>query len=135
MAAGLLRKMLETDGTTAMSTIEVDSAGTSPAEGSAPAQVVEVMRGYGIDLTMHRPKGLSQGLVGWADLILTMCATHKAHILACFPQARGKTFKLTEFVGKQGDIPDPIGGGKLVHEQCARELDKLVQVVADKLVL
>lgn len=132
IAAGLLRRALQRDGPTAP-TIEVDSAGVSPAEVNVPAEAIEIMQGYGVDLASHHPKALSPELVEWADLILAMSQDHSRTILRRFADAEGKTFTLTEFVGHQGDIPDPFGYGKFTYESCAIALDKLVQLAVIRL--
>ena len=132
MAAGLLHRALQSAGNTTPA-IEVDSAGVSPYGGNAPAEAVEIMQGYGVDLTSHHAKGLSPELVQWADLILAMSEDHRRTIVGRFADAKGKTHTFTEFVGHRGDIPDPFGCGKLTYESCARALDRLVQLAVIKL--
>ncbi len=132
MAAALMRQTLLTSGKTTAAAVEIDSAGVSAWEGDgASEEAIEVMRGYGIDLTTHRSKGLSNRLIQWADLILTMMASYKADVVYEFPEAQSKTHLLTEFVGMTGDVEDPMYTGD--YEGCARQLDELVHLVLAKL--
>jgi arsenate reductase len=71
------------------------SAGTTPAERVHP-EVVEVMRELGIDLSERVPRGLTDELARWADVVVTMgCGD------AC-PYIPG-----TRYV--DWDLPDPKG--------------------------
>ena len=71
------------------------SAGTTPAERVHP-EVVEVMRELGIDVSDRVPRGLTDELARWADLVVTMgCGD------AC-PVLPGK-----EYV--DWNLPDPAG--------------------------
>jgi len=51
----------------------------------------------GIDLSNHRAKQLTKKMVEDADLILTMTASQKRHLLEMFPMSAGKVFVLKEF--------------------------------------
>jgi arsenate reductase len=71
------------------------SAGTSPAEHVHP-EVVEVMRGLGLDLSARRPAQLTDDLARQADVVVTMgCGD------AC-PYLPGKRYL-------DWDLPDPKG--------------------------
>jgi arsenate reductase len=50
---------------------EARSAGTRPAEHVHPV-VIDAMREVGIDMSQHRPQALTDGLVKWADVVVTM---------------------------------------------------------------
>jgi arsenate reductase len=74
---------------------EAESAGTEPAE-SVHAEVVEVMREVGVDVSGRTPQKLSDELADWADVIVTMgCGD------AC-PYIPGKRYV-------DWDLPDPKG--------------------------
>jgi arsenate reductase len=64
MAEGLARAM-------GGDRVEARSAGTSPGDKVAP-KAVEVMRELGIDISHHRPKALTEGMLAWADRSFTM---------------------------------------------------------------
>jgi protein-tyrosine phosphatase len=69
---------------------------------------------------------MSDALVDWADLILTMTSTHKQHIETNFINARGKGHLLTEYAGEQGDIFDPVYSGIEAYRECATQLEGLL---------
>ena len=47
--------------------------------------------------------------------------------------SRQKTFTLKEFVGEQGDVPDPFGGDEAEYDACAAEIERLCEKAADKI--
>lgn len=51
--------------------IEVESAGTSPAESLNPV-VIEAMREIGYDMSAHHPKPMTSEMVNSADQVITM---------------------------------------------------------------
>lgn len=71
----------------------------------------------------------------WADLILTMTASHKHSLCEAFPEAEGKTFTLKEYVSPHGsmDVSDPFGGDLSVYEQTFLELQQLLSQLEKKL--
>jgi protein-tyrosine-phosphatase len=113
--------------------IEADSAGTDPAFDNATAEAVEAMRGYGLDLSAHRSKPVSDRLVEWADLILVMEPWQQMHVASMFPAAKGKTHLLTEYAGGRGIVADPYGSGIEVYAESAALLHSLLLKVADRL--
>lgn len=93
MAEALLKRILSSD------SIEVKSAGLSAIDGmEASRWAQEVMRERGIDISSHRAKSLSERDVLEADLILTMSLSQKRELVERFPQAKGKTFLLSELI-------------------------------------
>lgn len=72
-----------------------DSAGSTPGEHLHP-ETIEVMQELGIDLSGRSPKGLTDELAQWADVMVTMgCGD------AC-PFIPGKAYL-------DWDLPDPKG--------------------------
>lgn len=94
MAEALLRKK-------AKEKLIVKSAGVYASFGSpAASQTIEVLSERGIEMK-HISQPLTDELVGWADLILSMTAGHKQAIFQTYPQALDKTFTLKEFVNEE----------------------------------
>lgn len=111
--------------------IRIESAGLFAADGErASDNAVESLKKYGVDLSYHRSKQVSEELINQSDLILTMTASHK---MALEPIAGYKTFTLGEYVGAAGDIRDPYGGNLETYEETAAELYELLNKLADKL--
>lgn len=83
---------------------EVSSAGVAVDEGAeaSPGAVAALTR-KGLSLGGHRAQSLSQALVEWADLILTMTRRHKEIVTSKFPMVRVKTFALKEFARSEAD--------------------------------
>ncbi len=78
--------------------VQVMSAGLAALPGEpASSGACEAMRRDGIDLSNHRAKQLTKKMVEEADLILTMTASQKRHLLEIYPMSAGKVFVLKEF--------------------------------------
>jgi arsenate reductase len=71
------------------------SAGTTPAERVYP-EVLEVMRGLGIDLSDRTPQLLTRELTEWADIVVTMGCGDRC------PYVPGKRYI-------DWELPDPAG--------------------------
>ncbi|MFD1416370.1 low molecular weight protein arginine phosphatase [Oceanobacillus jeddahense] len=90
MAEALLRDRAQED-------IQVRSCGISAMPGaSASIQTTEVLERDGIELN-HQAAPISEELVQWADLILTMTTSHKEIVWSNYPKERKKTYTLKEF--------------------------------------
>jgi protein-tyrosine-phosphatase len=116
--------------------VEVKSAGTW-AVYSEPAteETIAVLQELGIDPKMHRSQPLDWDLLDWADLVLTMEEWHKRQILAKAPEANGKVFTLTEFVGEEGEVPDPYGTARHAYRQVRDQIRRLVEKALEKIAL
>ena len=89
----------------------IDSAGTWAADGSSPAFLSKyVMEQMGLDISTHRSQLVTLKLLQKFDLILTMEEEQKKWLKAQFPDFAGRIYRLSEMVGEEEDIPDPIGG-------------------------
>ncbi len=111
--------------------VRIESAGIFAADGSpASAGARAAMEKYGIDLSDHRAKTVTPELLEKCDLILTMTEGHKNALL---PYAPEKVNTLCEFAGIPGNIGDPYGGDANVYEECAAELLRALEKVAEKI--
>jgi protein-tyrosine-phosphatase len=105
---------------------EVRSAGVAAYEGQpASQQTLQVLQERGISHD-HNARRLTEELVEWADLILTMTRSHKSLVTSTFPTAVDKVFTLREYVGIEGleDIADPFGGSVEEYRKCAAEIEE-----------
>ncbi len=115
--------------------VEVKSAGIYAANGNeASEQAKQVLTENKIEHN-HQSAALTGSEVGWASLILTMTAVHKAAILDRFPEAAGKTFTLKEFAREEDelDVADPFGGDVERYRTTFRQLEALIQAAIDRL--
>lgn len=77
--------------------IEVRSAGVSTVDGMAvSANAAETLRRKRIAYN-GTSSAIAESAVRWADLILTMTASHKRSLLGRFPSAMEKTYTLLEY--------------------------------------
>jgi protein-tyrosine phosphatase len=105
--------------------VTVVSAGLAAMTGGAAAEnAIEVMREHGLDLSAHESQPLSDRMVRYSDLLLTMTRGHRDAILNQWPDARDRTFTIAR---DRGDVSDPIGGPLELYKRCARQIDALVQ--------
>ncbi len=115
--------------------IEIRSAGVAAIDGQqASEHARQVLSDRGI-AHEHQARQLTDELVAWADLVLTMTRGHKAMVLQVFPGAAQKTYTLKEYVGLAGDadIADPFGGSLDEYRACADELEAALERLRDKL--
>jgi protein-tyrosine phosphatase len=100
--------------------VVVASAGLA-AWGGGPASTnaVEAMQEMGGNLGRHESQPLTESLVAQADVILTMTASHRAAILAQFPEAGGRLMMLSP---DRRDVIDPVGGSLDTYRSCARQI-------------
>ena len=111
--------------------IRIESAGIF-ADGNYPAndKAIETLKDYGIDLSYHRSQPVTDKLIVQCDLVLTMTEAHKQFLAKL---AAGKVYTLSEYVGEEGDIADPIYGTLDTYREVAKELYRLLELLADKL--
>ncbi len=105
--------------------IEVASAGVHAVSGQPPSlYAVQVCAEEGTDITALRSQPLTPALVERATHIFAMTGAHIETIQTLFPQTAEKTFLIREFEDPGStvwrDVPDPIGLGREVYEECAR---------------
>jgi len=100
--------------------VVVASAGVAAwGGGKASTGALEAMRERGADLSAHESQPLTENLARQADLIWTMTASHRATILAQFPEAGGRVAMLSP---DRNDVLDPIGGTVATYRKCAEQI-------------
>jgi protein-tyrosine-phosphatase len=82
------------------SVVQTDSAGTYGAGSPPPAEVVDLMAGWGVDVSGHRGRLVTAADLAAADLILGMTREHVRHAAVLLPEAWPRTFTLREIVGR-----------------------------------
>src|SRR3984893_11104094 len=107
--------------------IEVASAGVHAVRGQPPSlYAVQVCEADGVNISDLRSQPLTSDLVDRATHIFAMTAPSLKTIHMLFPHGAEKTFLLREFEEPGAtlwrDVPDPIGLGREVYEDCARTI-------------
>ena len=129
MALGLFRRLLGN-----RKDIEADAAGVHAVRGQLPSMhAIEVCRSRGVDISNFRSQPLTATLVERATHIFAMTGSHLETIHLLFPESMEKTFLLREFEEPGAtlwrDLPDPIGMGRDVYEECAGCIEKALPSV------
>ena len=122
IAEGLFRRLVGN-----RKDIEVLSAGVHAVRGQPPSlYAVQVCANEGVDISDLRSQPLTSALVDRATHIFAMTGGHVETIQALFPHGAEKSFLLREFeepgTTVWRDVPDPIGLGRDVYEDCARTI-------------
>ncbi|MBQ7037152.1 MAG: low molecular weight protein arginine phosphatase [Clostridia bacterium] len=98
-----------------------------PYSSGASPHSITTMSSYGIDISGHRSRQVTDAMIKEADLILTMTEGHKKSLLTIFPHAAEKTKTLPEYAGLAGDIEDPFGGDEALYSSCAESILKCIK--------
>ncbi|ARD48783.1 low molecular weight phosphatase family protein [Sporosarcina sp. P37] len=71
----------------------------------------------------------------WADLVLTMTASHRDFLHSRFPEMKEKVFTLKEYAGAVPgtDVHDPYGGHLATYRTTFNELTELIDSVIRQL--
>ena len=113
--------------------VVVTSAGLAAwAGGQASVNAVEAVAELGADLRGHTSQPLTESLIRQADMILTMTASHRAAVLAQFPDAGDRVTMLSP---DRRDVIDPIGGSLDTYRSCARQIREHLAARIDTLSL
>lgn len=143
MAEGLFNSVVAKEDE-AMRQFKAYSAGISAFDGAcASDNAYSVLKSWGIDISYHKSKRVTQQDVDSAFLILTMTREHKRALLQLFPEAEDKVYTLKEFAyddcesmnNMSIDITDPYGMNEEVYRKCAIEIRQAIYKVLEKLKL
>ncbi|MCX7121189.1 MAG: low molecular weight phosphotyrosine protein phosphatase [Gammaproteobacteria bacterium] len=112
---------------------QINSAGIQAMEDcSADSYAQEVMlEKYGIDISPHRAKQLTENMLVQYDLVLTMDDAQRAFICKQFPFSFGKTHRLGQWTKK--DISDPYRCDKRIFEERIERINECVNSWMDRL--
>ncbi|UOE93954.1 low molecular weight protein arginine phosphatase [Alkalihalobacillus sp. LMS39] len=126
LAEKLLREKINGD-------IAVRSAGIYAAIGSGASEgTKQVLAERGID-GQHQSSPLTDELLHWATVVLTMTESHKQTIILNAPYVSEKVYTLKEFVQfGEGDVIDPFGHSVEAYRKTAAELEQLVDRLIEK---
>ena len=125
--------------------VRIISGGVRARGGSGASQVVRhVARLNGFSLNSHGSSALTKKTIKQADVILVMEKWQQEDILERFPLAKGKTFRMTEYLWTGNpeeieDIPDPTGQNTADYEEfmavAHAEVDRIFRELANRGIL
>lgn len=127
MAAALMNKIAEDNDMD----VKCTSAGifVRPKD-KISKNAVLAMKDYGIDISSHTARQLSEEMINETDLLLTMTDGHKAMISSIAPD---KIYTICEYAGYEGEIHDPFGGDKNLYKQVADDIYDCLTDIAEKI--
>jgi protein-tyrosine-phosphatase len=110
--------------------VHAESAGLIALPGnSATFLAQKVATEYGVDLTEHQAKLVSENLVTGSDLILVMENSHKEALLTDFPMAADKVFLIRHFArfgSRNRGVADPYGFNYDAYRFCFLDIEDAV---------
>jgi len=98
----------------------IESAGIEAVDGY-PASIgsLTVCRSRGMDIGDHSSRYIHRAMLEPFDLVLTMERFHQAVLQQEFPDLADRIYMLSEMVGEQMDVDDPIGEPLQAYEETA----------------
>lgn len=125
MAAALMAKIASDNDLE----IYADSAGIFANFERANDNAIYAMKEYGIDLSYHISKPVTEELLEAADVVLTMTNAHKE---ALKELKKDRVFTIAEYAGETGDVHDPYGLSKEEYIKTAKELYGMLLKISKK---
>lgn len=121
---------------------EVKTAGVNALSGmNASEGTIQVLADKGIKLN-HVSSPVTNEIVNWADMVLTLTESHKKELIKQFPNFVDKIYTLKEaaFKGEAENseqtsfsISDPFGGSKEIYQKTANEIEAAIDHLLEKL--
>ena len=101
----------------------VESAGVNAAQNSsASPHTQEVVAELGLDLSQHQSKVVTKDLLKSFQLILTMEKWQRQFILQLCPEISNRVLMLSQVIGIEKDIIDPIGMSNNNYRDILKEI-------------
>lgn len=115
--------------------VEFFSRGLAVFAPSPPSKnALLIMQQYELDISYHQATQIQEEDIQVADLVLTMTREHKQYLTYHYPQWEYKVFTLKEYVEQEElDILDPFGGSLQTYQECAKDLQKQIILLSQKI--
>ena len=114
---------------------QIASAGIYAPEGYPAAQnTLALLKQRGLDLNQHRSTQITREMARAYNLILTMERGQKEALQIAFPEYSHKIFLLSEMIGENWEIADPVGGSYSDFEDTARDIEHILTTGYDNIV-
>ena len=130
MAEGIIRNLLG-----ASRPVLISSAGTHALAGN-PATEFAVIAAFerGVDISGHRARKLSHGLILDSDIILCMEPSHAEWVISVEPSSGNRVYNLADFSGnsrKLKTIADPYGCSLREYRSCMEDIELCISNFLD----
>ena len=103
---------------------QISSAGTYTRNGMRTNdEVLAVLKKYGIDASAHRTQLVTRRKIHNHNLVLCLASNHKEALRTEFPDMKDRIYLLSEMIGKEESVDDPIGGPMVEYEAVAQEIN------------
>ena len=121
-AEGIFKFLIKDDDK--LKNIKAESAGLTAEIGAAASvnSVKVCMEDYGIDISSHKSRQLTENIIENTDLFVCMTMGH-AQALMGFGVPKNKIYVL--------DVSDPYGGNIGIYRQCCRQIYEKLQKLAE----
>lgn len=132
MAEALFRALVKERGESADWWIE--SAGVGAIEGEpATENTQQVASERGMDLSGHRSQPATRATIGPFSLILVMEESHRRRLSEAAPELADRVYLLSEIVGQDSDIWDPVGSAIENYRAMADQIDGILRTGFDRM--
>lgn len=109
----------------ALPTLKISSAGISGLVGHpADDKAKYAMQQLGVSMDDHIARKLNAEMIKQADLILVMSQNQQKHLEQTWPFAKGKTFRLGHWQGK--NVSDPYQKDQTTFDQSCALIEQFV---------
>jgi arsenate reductase len=98
--------------------INADSVGIDVGDLSASPEAIKIMQEYGLNITGHRPRGISSVELNAYDFVIALSSSVKAEL------RKKAVIKLPKLI--TWEIVDPYGKGLEVYRKCAQSIEKSI---------
>jgi protein-tyrosine-phosphatase len=106
------------------------SAGVSARVGAPiTPEAAEVLQSLSVPVKPHAARNLTPELAAEAEMIFCMTSAVRKAVIEMLPSVANKTLCLSH----EADVDDPIGKGMAAYVNCARQIQRLVQLRFDEL--
>jgi protein-tyrosine-phosphatase len=106
------------------------SAGVSARVGAPiTPEAAEVLQSLSVPVHSHAARNLTPELAAEAEMIFCMTSAVRKAVIEMLPSVEAKTYCLSN----EADVDDPIGKGMAAYVNCARQIQRLVQMRFDEL--
>ncbi len=134
-AEGLLRKFVDQKG---LKGVDVSSAGLLALPGNSATYLAQQAADveFGVDLSEHQARPVTEELLKLCDLALVMEKSHEEALLSAFPEAAGKVLLLRHFArhgSRRRGIADPYGLQYEAYRFCFVDIEDSVSGLVEYL--